>query len=243
MNGFVTIVRWLSAISQKETCRTMEKKIRETSIHNDHFNNLGEPLNKFVYFDTSLCEYNVIFLYPNGEDGVIDQFADYLNYFDDDDFPSDLITSKYGPVTEYDVKFKPIDINTDLLTCLRTCQYLGYMKYMNREKFDTINISTKNDLIEFAKKDKIEDNWIFTKTPPDLDRDEQIKIENEKDFIFYISEKYGQGLNKGDRNLSDLGKQSEWNYFYIVEEELKNSLLNSKNSNFENFKLDKTYFR
>ena len=144
MNGFVTIVRWLSAISQKETCRTMEKKIRETSIHNDHFNNLGEPLNKFVYFDTSLCEYNVIFLYPNGEDGVIDQFADYLNYFDDDDFPSDLITSKYGPVTEYDVKFKPIDINTDLLTCLRTCQYLGYMKYMNREKFDTINISTKN---------------------------------------------------------------------------------------------------
>ena len=51
---------------------------------------------------------------------------------------------------------------------------------------------TKNDLIEFAKKDKIEDNWIFTKTPPDLDRDEQIKIENEKDFIFYISEKYGQ---------------------------------------------------
>jgi len=27
MNGFVTIVRWLSAISQKETCRTMEKKI------------------------------------------------------------------------------------------------------------------------------------------------------------------------------------------------------------------------
>ena len=55
MNGFVTIVRWLSAISQKETCRTMEKKIRETSTHNDHFNNLGEPLNKFVYFDTSLC--------------------------------------------------------------------------------------------------------------------------------------------------------------------------------------------
>ena len=243
MFGFVTIVKWLSGIPQKETCHTMEGAITSTSAHNKHFHNLGEPLNKFVYFDASLCEYNVIFLYPNGEEGVIAQFVDYLEQFDDDNFPLGLITSKYGPVTVYNVNFKPIDINTDLLTCLRTCQYLGYMKYMNREKFDTINISTKDDLIEYAKKYKIEDNWIFTKTPPDLDRNVQIKIETENDFIFYISEKYGQGLNKGDRKLSDLGKQSEWNYFHIVEEELRDSLFNAKNSNFENLKIDKTYFR
>ena len=115
MNGFVTIVKWLSAKTQKETCRTMEKSIKNTSIHNNHFDNLGEPLNKYVYFDTSLCEYNVIFLYPNGEEGVIEQFADYLNCFIDDEFPLNFIISKYGPVTEYDVKFKPIDIDTSLL--------------------------------------------------------------------------------------------------------------------------------
>ena len=46
----------------------------------------SEPLNKFVYFNTSLCEYNVIFLYPDGEDGVIKQFDDYLNNYDDKEF-------------------------------------------------------------------------------------------------------------------------------------------------------------
>jgi len=232
MFGFVTIVKWLSGIPQKETCHTMERAIKSTSAHNKHFHNLGEPLNKFVYFDASLCEYNVIFLYPNGEEGVIAQFVDYLEQFDDDNFPLGLITSKYGPVTVYNVNFKPIDINTDLLTCLRTCQYLGYLKYMNREQFNAINISTKDDLIEYAKKYKIEDNWIFTKTPPDLERDVQIEIRNEKDFIFYISEKYGLGLNKSGRVGEHRSlKGGEWNYFHIVEEELKNSLLNAKNSN------------
>ena len=146
-------------------------------------------------------------------------------------------------MTEYDVKFKPIDIDTSLLTCLRTCQYLGYMKYMNRERFDTINISTKSDLIEFAKKDNVENNWVFNKTPPDLDRDVQIKIETVKDFTFYISEKYGLGLNKGDRKLSDLGRQSEWNYFSIVEQELQSCIINAKKSEFKKLKLEKSYFR
>ena len=50
------------------------------------------------------------------------------------------------------------------------------MKYMDRDKFDTIKINSKKDLLDFAQKEKVEDNWIFTKTPPDLDRDVQIKI-------------------------------------------------------------------
>ena len=250
MFGFVTIVKWLSALPQKETCNTMEEQIRLTRQHHpagtdNHFYNLGEPLNKFVYFDTFLCEYNVIFLYPNGEEGVIAQFADYLEQFDDDNFPLGFIRSKYGSETMYDVKFKPVYINTDLLTCLRTCQYLGYMKYTNREKFDNIKkyIKNKYSLIEYAKKNKIEDNWIFTKTPPDLDRDVQIKIETEKDFAFYISEKYGLGLNKQGRvGYSGELKGGNWNCFYIVEKELQDILRNSKTCNFENLKLDKTYF-
>ena len=123
----------------------------------------SEPLNKFVYFNTSLCEYNVIFLYPDGEDGVIKQFDDYLNNYDDKEFPQELIKSKYGDSETYNVIFKPIEIDNKLLTCLRTCQYLGYMKYMDRDKFDTIKINSKKDLLDFAQKEKVEDNWIFTK--------------------------------------------------------------------------------
>lgn len=243
MIGFVTIVKWLSVKPGEESCRTMESSIRSTSSHNDHFNNLGEPLNKFVYFNTSLCEYNVIFLYPDGEDGVIKQFDDYLNNYDDKEFPQELIKSKYGDSETYNVIFKPIEIDNKLLTCLRTCQYLGYMKYMDRDKFDTIKINSKKDLLDFAQKEKVEDNWIFTKTPPDLDRDVQIKIETEKDFIFYIAEKYGQGLNKGDRKLSDLGEQSKWNYFSIVEQELIESIQNAKTLEFKKLKLERSFFK
>ena len=59
-----------------------------------------------MYFNTSLCEYNVIFLYPDGEDGVIKQFDDYLNNYDDKEFPQELIKSKYGDSETYNVIFK-----------------------------------------------------------------------------------------------------------------------------------------
>ena len=35
------------------------------------------------------------------------------------------------------------------------CQYLGYMKYMDRDKFDTIKINSKKDLLDFAQKRKL----------------------------------------------------------------------------------------
>ena len=59
----------------------------------------------------------------------------------------------------------------------------------------------------------------------------------------YIAEKYGQGLNKGDRKLSDLGEQSKWNYFSIVEQELIESIQNAKTLEFKKLKLERSFFK
>ena len=266
MLGFVTIVKYIGAeqkviITSKDydkdnkkyhsdtevevasSTRSMEKIIRENRIHGNHFTRgiVGEPLNKYVYYDDFTREYNMIYLYENGELGVIEQFEDYLNFFEDesDVFPEKFINSKYGSSENFDIKFRPIQINDVLLSCLRTCQYLGHMRYANKKRFNSIDISTKEDMIEFAKNEKVDENWKFTKNPPKLDRDEQINITNSRDFVYYISEKYGQGLNKGDRKLSDLGSQNEWNFFNLVEDDLRDSLENAKKMKFSDSFFDK----
>ena len=178
MLGFVTIVKYIGAeqkviITSKDydkdnkkyhsdievevasSTRSMEKIIRENRIHGNHFTRgiVGEPLNKYVYYDDFTREYNMIYLYENGELGVIEQFEDYLNFFEDesDVFPEKFISSKYGSSENFDIKFRPIQINDVLLSCLRTCQYLGHMRYANKKRFNSIDISTKEDMIEFAK--------------------------------------------------------------------------------------------
>ena len=48
-----------------------------------------------------------------------------------------------------------------------------------------------------------------------------------------------QGLNKGDRKLSDLGTQNEWNFFNLVEDDLRDSLENAKKMKFSDSFFDK----
>ena len=55
--------------------------------NNLQFDNLGEPVTKFVYYNSDTKEYNAIFLYAT-EQQMIDQHVDYLTESSHTNFPA-----------------------------------------------------------------------------------------------------------------------------------------------------------
>ena len=62
MDGFINIVKYKQSEFDINEGFDLEQLILLKRENNLQFENKGDPVTKFVYFDTSLCEYNVIFL-------------------------------------------------------------------------------------------------------------------------------------------------------------------------------------
>ena len=77
MDGFINIVKYKQSEFDINEGFDLEQLILLKRENNLQFENKGDPVTKFVYFDTSLKEYNMIYLY-NNESDMISQHTDYL---------------------------------------------------------------------------------------------------------------------------------------------------------------------
>ena len=102
MDGFINIVKYKQSEYDIDDGFDLEQLILLKRQNNLQFTNAGEPVNKFVYFDSVTKEYNAIFLYAN-EQGMIDQHVDYLTYVGHTTFPDPYVIQKYGPLADMDV--------------------------------------------------------------------------------------------------------------------------------------------
>ena len=68
MLGFINIVKYSQSEFDITNGFDLEQLILLKREHNLQFENLGEPVTKFVYYDASLKEYNAIFLYDTEQE-------------------------------------------------------------------------------------------------------------------------------------------------------------------------------
>ena len=139
MDGFINIVKYKQSEYDIDDGFDLEQLILLKRQNHLQFTNAGEPVNKFVYFDSVTKEYNAIFLYAN-EQGMIDQHVDYLTYVGHTTFPDPYVIQKYGPLADMDVKIRPISIHDSLLHKMRESLELGFLRFNDESYYKALNL-------------------------------------------------------------------------------------------------------
>ena len=218
MLGFINIVKYSQSEFDITNGFDLEQLILLKREHNLQFENLGEPVTKFVYYDASLKEYNAIFLYDT-EQEMIDQHVDYLTNSGHMSFPDLYRVSKYGPLNEMDVMIRPITIDDDLIRKMRGCLELGYIRFLDEDDFDALDVSDATKFNDWTISSNVDNTW--TSYPDD-------SITTDKDFEYFMYETRGMALNVESNNIAS---RIPYGVEYF-ENDLKTAINTSKTANF-----------
>ena len=216
MDGFINIVKYKQSEYDIDDGFDLEQLILLKRQNNLQFTNAGEPVNKFVYFDSVTKEYNAIFLYAN-EQGMIDQHVDYLTYVGHTTFPDPYVIQKYGPLADMDVKRRPISIPDSLLHKMRASLELGYLRFNDESSYNALNLDGT-----------VFENWITDENVNNKWTTYPADIDNDKDFEYFIYETRGMALNIESNNINDTIPYGLEHY----ESDLKSAIATAKTSSF-----------
>jgi hypothetical protein len=217
MIGLINIVKY-AIDSDVSDGFDIEQLILSKREDNLQFNNQGDPITKFVYFNTESKEYSMIYMYDN-ESKMISQHTDYLTeHPDHTTFPDPFNISRYGPLADFDVKIRPITIADDLIREMRASLELGYKKFADEDAFNALDVSDKTKFDAWAVSEDVDDIWT---TYPDE------TITNDKDFEYLMYETRGMSLNFEPSIFSGWGVGV--NYY---EDDLKAAITASKTATF-----------
>lgn len=218
MIGFINITKYTNSDFEVNDGFDIEQIILVKRENNLQFSNLGEPVTKFVYYDSSTKEYNAIFLYSS-EAKMIDQYTDYLTTSGHTDFPDPYIISKYGPLTDFDVKIRPITIPDALVTRIRTSLELGYLKFSDESSFNALDVSDVSKFDAWASSENVDSTWT---SYPDA------SITNDKDMEYFMDETRGMALNIDSNKISQIIPQG----LSFFEDDIKTAITASRTAKF-----------
>ena len=218
MIGFINITRYTDSEFTVSDGFDLEQLILLKREHNLQFDNLGEPVTKFVYYDADTKEYNATFLYTS-EQKLIDQFVDYLTTSSHTNFPDEYIVSKYGPLDEFESKIRPITIADDLVRKIRASLELGYKRFTDESGFNALVLGDAAKFETWAIDTEVDKVW--TEYPDNT-------ITNDKDFEYLMYETRGMELNIESNKITDVIPYGIEYY----EDELKEAIEASKTATF-----------
>ena len=219
MDGFINIVKYKQSEFDVSDGFDLEQLILLKRENNLQFDNLGDPVTKFIYFDSGLKEYNMIYLYDNESD-MISQHTNYLTeHPDHTTFPDPYTVSRYGSLDDFDVKIRPITIADDLVREMRASLELGYLLFTDESAFNALDLSNKTKFDAWAVSQDVDSTWT---TYPD------VSITNDKDFEFFMYETRGCALNIETNSISAMTPYGV-NYY---EDDLKAAITTSKTATF-----------
>jgi hypothetical protein len=213
MIGFINITRYTDSDFTVSDGFDLEQLILLKREHNLQFDNLGEPVTKFVYYAVDTKEYNAILLYPS-EQKMIDQYVDYFTTSGHTNFPDEYIVSKYGPLNEFETKVRPITIADDLVRKMRASLELGYKRFSDESAFNALVLGDATKFETWAIDTEVDKVW--TEYPDNT-------ITNDKDFEYLMYESRGMELNIESNKISNV------EYY---EDDLKASISASKTATF-----------
>jgi len=228
MIGFINIVRYTESEFTVNEGFDLEQLILLKRENNLQFDNLGEPVTKFVYYDADTKEYNAIFLYAT-EQQMIDQHVDYLTESSHTNFPDEYIVSKYGPLNEFEATIRPITISDDLVRKMRASLELGYTKYIDSSTFDTFDIADATKFETWAVDTEVDKVWTDWEDESITKKHGQTwTCTSEKDFEYLMYETRGMQLNVDPKTVDAIVPQGVSYY----EDDLKAAISASKTATF-----------
>ena len=191
MIGFITIVKYINTEFEVNDGFDIEQLIMLKRQNNMQFMEMGEPPTKFVYFDSELKEYNVIFLYLN-PNLVASQFLDYIRASGHDSFPEQFATSKYGPAKDFEVWIKTVDVPDTLVTRMRACLEAGWQNWNGGD----VSFESAEDIDKWASENDVDSIW--TKVPDNFDGENKAK-----DWEAWLDETRGMALNVETKEINE----------------------------------------
>ena len=218
MDGFINIVKYKQSEFDINEGFDLEQLILLKRENNLQFENKGDPVTKFVYFDTSLKEYNMIYLY-NNESDMISQHTDYLTQSGHTEFPDPYKISRYGPLEDFDVTIRPITIAEDLVRKMRASLELGYKRFMDEDAFNALVLGNATNFETWAIDNDVDSIW---STYPNAN------ITNDSDFEYFMYETRGMALNIDSNKISAIEPYGVEYY----ESDLKSSISTAKTADF-----------